>query len=97
MLCWIGAEQSSWLQLSRNFVIDQETDMDTMLIAQVKQATDRQLFIAFELAQRHWRLAFTDGVGRPRLVTLEAGDRVAVRTAIAKARAHFGSMKRRRW
>ena len=64
--------------------------MDTMLIAQVKQATDRRLFIAFELAQRHWRLAFTDGVGRPRLVTLEAGDRVAVRTAIAKARAHFG-------
>jgi transposase len=64
--------------------------MDTMLIPQAKQATDRRLFIAFELAQRHWRLAFTDGEGRPRLVTLEAGDRVAVRTAMAKARTHFG-------
>jgi len=64
--------------------------MDTMLIPQTKQATDRRLCIAFELAQRHWRLAFTDGEGRPRLVTLEAGDRVAVRTAMAKARTHFG-------
>lgn len=64
--------------------------MDSMLIPQAKQATDRQLFIAFELAQRHWRLAFTDGEGRPRLVTLEGGDRVAVRTAMAKARTHFG-------
>ena len=64
--------------------------MDTMLIPQTKDATDRRLCIAFELAQRHWRLAFTDGEGRPRLVTLEAGDRVAVRTAMAKARTHFG-------
>jgi transposase len=64
--------------------------MDTMLIPQTKHATDRRLCIAFELAQRHWRLAFTDGEGRPRLVTLEAGDRVAVRTAMAKARTHFG-------
>jgi transposase len=64
--------------------------MDATFIRQAKQATDRQLFIAFELAQRHWRLAFGDGVGRPRLVTLEAGDRVAVRTAMAKARSHFG-------
>ena len=37
--------------------------MDTTLMRQAKQATDRQLFIAFELAQRHWRLAFGDGVG----------------------------------
>jgi len=64
--------------------------MDTTLMRQAKQATDRQLFIAFELAQRHWRLAFGDGVGRPRLVTLEAGDQVAVKEAIAKARIHFG-------
>jgi transposase len=64
--------------------------MDSMLIPQAKQAMDRRLCIAFELAQRHWRLAFTDGEGRPRLVTLEAGDRVAVRTAMAKARTHFG-------
>ena len=64
--------------------------MDTTLMRQAKQATDRQLFIAFELAQRHWRLAFGDGVGRARLVTLEAGDQVAVKEAIAKARIHFG-------
>jgi transposase len=64
--------------------------MDTTLIAQVKQATDRRLYIAFELAQRHWRLAFGDAVGRPRLVTLEAANRVVVKEAIAKARAHFG-------
>src|SRR5213594_3172024 len=64
--------------------------MDTTLMRQAKQATERQLFIAFELAQRHWRLAFGDGVGRPRLVTLEAGDQVAVKEAIAKARIHFG-------
>jgi len=72
------------------FVIDQETDMDTTFIRQAKQATDRRLYIAFELAQRHWRLAFSDAVGRPRLVTLEAGNQVAVKEAIAKARAHFG-------
>jgi len=48
------------------------------------------LYIAFELAQRHWRLAFTDAVERPRLVTIEAGDQVAVKAAIAKARTHFG-------
>src|SRR5947209_17483871 len=64
--------------------------MDTTLMRQAKQATDRQLFIAFELAQRHWRLAFGDGVGRPRLVTLEAGEQGAVKEAIAKARIHFG-------
>jgi len=64
--------------------------MDTTFMRQAKQATDRQLFIAFELAQRHWRLAFGDGVGRARLVTLEAGDQVAVKEAIAKARIHFG-------
>jgi len=63
--------------------------MDTTLIAQTKQA-DRRLYIAFELAQRHWRLAFTDAVERPRLVTIEAGDQVAVKAAIAKARTHFG-------
>src|SRR2546426_4593502 len=48
--------------------------MDTTFIRQAKQATDRRLYIAFELAQRHWRLAFSDAVGRPRLVTLEAGN-----------------------
>ena len=64
--------------------------MDTTFIRQAKQATDRRLYIAFELAQRHWRLAFSDAVGRPRLVTLEAGNQVAVKEAIAKARAHFG-------
>jgi hypothetical protein len=37
------------------FVIDQETDMDTTFMRQAKQAADGQLFIAFELAQRHWR------------------------------------------
>src|SRR5437867_12138540 len=63
--------------------------MDTTLIAQTKQA-DRRFYIAFELAQRHWRLAFSDAVGRPRLVTLEAGNQVAVKQAIAKARAHLG-------
>src|SRR3989454_10211980 len=64
--------------------------MDTTFIRQAKQATDRRLYIAFELAQRHRRLAFADAVGRPRLVTLEAGNQVAVKEAIAKARAHFG-------
>jgi len=72
------------------FVIDQEIDMDTTLMRQAEQARDRQLFIAFELAQRHWRLAFGDGVGGARLVTLEAGNQVAVKAAIAKARVHFG-------
>ena len=64
--------------------------MDTTFMRQAKQATDGQLFIAFELAQRHWRLALSDAVGRPRLVTVEAGDQVAVKEAMAKARAHFG-------
>src|SRR5438552_17497541 len=63
--------------------------MDTTFIRQAKQATDRRLYIAFELAQRHWRLAFSDAVGRPRLVTLEAGNQVAVKEAIAKARANL--------
>lgn len=64
--------------------------MDTTLIAQAEQAADRRLYIAFELAQRHWRLAFTDAVERPRLVTIEAGDQGAVTAALAKARTHFG-------
>src|SRR5438034_8845118 len=64
--------------------------MDTTFMRQAKQAIDRQLFIALALAQRHWRLAFGDGVGRARLVTLDAVDQVAVKEAIAKARIHFG-------
>src|SRR2546427_8230919 len=63
--------------------------MDTTFIRQAKQATDRRLYIAFELAQRHWRLAFSDAVGRPRLVTLEAGNQDAGKEAIAKGRAHL--------
>jgi transposase len=49
------------------------------------------LHVAFELAERRWKLAFTPGLGqRPRVRTVAARDLDVVRQEISRARARFG-------
>ena len=47
------------------------------------------LFIAFELSDKKWKLALSDG-DKKRMVTIDAGDLVALGEVIAKAKARFG-------
>jgi transposase len=47
------------------------------------------LFVALELSDKKWKLALSDGNKR-RLVTITAGDLVALGEAVAKAKARFG-------
>jgi transposase len=54
-------------------------------------AIEPTLFVAFELGETSWKLAFTTGMGqRPRLRTVAARDRASVLREIAQARARFG-------
>ncbi len=54
-------------------------------------AIEPTLFVAFELGETSWKLAFTTGMGqRPRLRTGAARDRASVLREIAQARARFG-------
>src|SRR5262245_51336394 len=53
------------------------------------QACQTVLFVALELSDKKWKLAFSDGNKR-RLVTITAGDLVAFGEAVAKAKARFG-------
>jgi transposase len=49
------------------------------------------LCVALELSARAWKLASGRGMGdAPRVQTIAAGDRVALRTALATARTRFG-------
>jgi transposase len=47
------------------------------------------LFMALELSDKKWKLALSDGTKR-RIVTIAAGDLVALGEAVAKAKARFG-------
>jgi transposase len=52
------------------------------------------LYLAFELSTSKWRLGFTTGLGqKPRLRTITAGDRHALRKEIAAAKSRFGLLK----
>ena len=53
------------------------------------QACTMVLFVALELSDKKWTLALSDGTKR-RLVTITAGDLVALGEAVAKAQARFG-------
>ena len=53
------------------------------------QACTMVLFVALELSDKKWKLALSDGNKR-RLVTITAGDLVALGEAGAKAKARFG-------
>jgi transposase len=49
------------------------------------------LFVAFELGESSWKLAFTTGLGqRPRVRTITARDRAAVIREVERARQRFG-------
>lgn len=49
------------------------------------------LHVAFELAEKSWKLAFTMGLGqKPRLRTIEAGDLEAADREIGRAKRRFG-------
>jgi transposase len=53
-------------------------------------ASGPTLFVAFELGESSWKLAFTTGMGqRPRERTVAARDRVAVRREIERAKQRF--------
>jgi transposase len=53
------------------------------------QACPIVLFVALELSDKKWKLACSDGNTR-RIVTIAAGDLVALGEAVAKAKARFG-------
>jgi transposase len=55
----------------------------------LEQACTMVLFVALELSDKKWKLALSDGTKR-RLVTITAGDLVALGEAVAKAKARFG-------
>ena len=62
----------------------------TTRIAQ-RIATRPTLFLALELGETSWKLAFTTGIGqKPRERTLAARDRAALLREIARAKQRFG-------
>jgi transposase len=46
-----------------------------------------ELYMAFELGEKSWKLALGDGVRSPSRYALAAGDTAALRECIAKAKA----------
>src|SRR6516164_5719808 len=55
----------------------------------LEQACTMVLFMALELSDKKWKLALSDGSKR-RIVTIAAGDLVALGEAVAKAKARVG-------
>lgn len=54
-------------------------------------AIESNLFVAFELGESSWKLAFTVGLGqRGRQRTVVARDLAAVRREVAQAKQRFG-------
>ena len=50
-----------------------------------------KLYLAFELGKQEWKLGFTIGLGqRPRVRTIDAGDREALQWEIGQAKKRFG-------
>ena len=53
-------------------------------------ASAAALYVAFELGEASWKLAFTTGMARrPRLRTIAARDRAAVEREIERAKERF--------
>jgi hypothetical protein len=53
--------------------------------------TGAELYLAFELGNKEWKLGFTIGLGqRPRLRTIAAGDLAALEWEIGRAKQRFG-------
>jgi transposase len=50
----------------------------------------RELYMAFELGEKNWKLSLSDGAHSPSRYTVAAGDTVALLECIAKARARCG-------
>ena len=49
-----------------------------------------ELYMAFELGEKHWRLSLSDGVHSPSRYTVSAGDTAALLECIAKTKARCG-------
>ena len=49
-----------------------------------------ELYMAFELGEKHWRLSLSDGAHSPSRYTVSAGDTAALLECIAKAKARCG-------
>ena len=49
-----------------------------------------ELYMAFELAEKNWKLALGDGVRNPSRYTVSAGDTARLLECIAKAKAYAG-------
>src|SRR5580704_17401924 len=49
-----------------------------------------ELYMAFELGEKHWKLSLSDGVHSPSRYTVSAGDSAALLECIAKAKARCG-------
>ena len=50
----------------------------------------RELYMAFELSEKNWKLSFGDGARSPSHYTVAAGDTAALLECIAKAKARCG-------
>jgi transposase len=53
-------------------------------------ASQSELFMSFELADKKWKLSLSDGRRGPSRYTVDAGDTVAVLECLTKARARCG-------
>src|SRR6202165_2053354 len=49
-----------------------------------------ELYMAFELGEKHWKLSLGDGARSPSRYTVAAGDTAALLECIAKAKARCG-------
>src|SRR5260370_30558903 len=49
-----------------------------------------ELYMAFELSEKHWKLSLGDGARGPSRYTVSAGDTAALRECIGKAKARCG-------
>ena len=52
--------------------------------------TVRELYMAFELGEKNWKLSLSDGAHSPSRYTVSAGDTAAVLECISKAKARCG-------
>jgi len=65
--------------------------MDTKTVQSTLQGPiSQQLYLAFELSQKQWKLGFTVGMGqRPRIRTIQARDLQALQWEVQEARYRF--------
>ena len=86
-------EGCSWfpLELKREFHqldLTKEDAMNAPGAAQGKHTGEtNQLYMAFELGEKNWKLALSDGARSPSHYTVTAGDTAALLECIAKAKA----------